>query len=224
MKRLVLLVRHGQTTWNVEHRLPGQLPGIPLTKLGREQAEQLAAALRPLPISAIISSPLERAVETANYLNEGRELTIQLDPALMDLNSGPWAGQIGEVLLANDPARRAFVRDPTVAPPGVEAFPELQKRVVAAMQRWFSNDAIGSCPAFVTHDDVIKVLLAYYIGLPLERARAFVLGNAAVSVVAMEDDHPSRILATSWSPAPDWLKLPAQSQVTEANKETDKNA
>ena len=220
MKRLVLLVRHGQTTWNVEHRLPGHLPGIPLTALGREQAELLAVGLRPLPISAIISSPLERAVETARYLDEGRGLNIQLDPALIDLDSGPWAGQIGEVLLANDPARRAFVRNPTITPPGVESFPELQKRVVTAMQHWLSDDAIGSCPAFVTHDDVIKVLLAYYMGLPLEHARAIVVGNASASVVLLEDDHPARILATSWSPSPEWLKpsVRSQSSDTEAEK------
>ena len=205
MKHLVLLIRHGQTTWNVEHRLPGHLPGISLTEQGKEQAKRLAEALKPLPLSAIISSPLERAVETARYLAQGRELPIQLDPDLMDLNSGPWAGQIADTLLANDPARRAFVRDPTIAPPGVESFPELEARVVPAVQRWLANPAIGSSPAFVTHDDVIKVLIAHYIGLPLTRARSIVVGNASASVVAMQDDHPPRVLATSWSPAPEWL-------------------
>lgn len=219
MKHLVLLIRHGQTIWNVEHRLPGHLPGVLLTALGREQAEQLAAGLRPLPISAIISSPLERAVETARYLDEGRGLNIQLDPELMDLNSGPWAGQISEVLLANDQDRRAFLRNPTITPPGVESFSELQKRVVAAMQHWLSNDAIGPCPAFVTHDDVIKVLLAYYMGLPLEHARAIVVGNASVSVVLLEDDQPNRILATSWRPSPQWLKPSQQSQSADTEEE-----
>ena len=205
MKRLVLLIRHGQTTWNVAHRLPGQLPGISLTEQGKEQAKHLAEALKPLSISAIISSPLERAVETARYLAEGRGLTIQLDPDLMDLNSGPWAGQIAETLLANDPTRLAFIRDPTVAPPGVESFPELEARVVATVQRWLANEASGPCPAFVTHDDVIKVLIAHYIGLPMRRARSIVVGNASATVVAMEDNHPPRVLATSWSPTPDWL-------------------
>src|SRR5579883_2866796 len=61
MKRTLLFIRHGQTTWNVENRLPGQLPGVPLTDQGRQQAARLAEALSVLPISAIISSPLERA-------------------------------------------------------------------------------------------------------------------------------------------------------------------
>ena len=58
MKHLLLLIRHGESTWNVEHRLPGQLPGIDLTEEGRAQAQRLASALRMLPLSSIISSPL----------------------------------------------------------------------------------------------------------------------------------------------------------------------
>lgn len=205
MRRLLLLIRHGQSAWNVEHRLPGHLPGISLTEQGKEQAERLAQALRPLPISAIISSPLERAAETAQYLAQGRDLSIQYDPDLMDLNSGPWAGQIAEALLANNPARRAFLRDPTVTPPGVESFPEVEARALAAVQRWLTNEATGPCPAFVTHDDVIKVLLAHYFGVPIQRSRSIVVGNASVSVVALTDNYPARVLATSWSPAPEWL-------------------
>src|SRR5258708_2540115 len=67
MKHLLLLIRHGESTWNVEHRLPGQLPGIELTGAGRAQAQRLAKALSMLPLSTVISSPLARAVETAEY-------------------------------------------------------------------------------------------------------------------------------------------------------------
>ena len=64
--RLLLLIRHGQTAYNVEGRLPGQLPGIPLNDEGRRQAHRAAVALAALPLSTIISSPLERAAETAD--------------------------------------------------------------------------------------------------------------------------------------------------------------
>src|SRR5579875_3986764 len=57
-KKTLLFIRHGQTTWNVEHRLPGQLPGIELNDTGREQAKRLAEALKSVPLTAIISSPL----------------------------------------------------------------------------------------------------------------------------------------------------------------------
>ena len=58
MKQTLLFIRHGQTTWNVEHILPGQLSGVPLNEIGREQAARLAEALKLLPITAVISSPL----------------------------------------------------------------------------------------------------------------------------------------------------------------------
>src|SRR5438270_8692457 len=83
MKQTLLLIRHGQTTWNVEHRLPGQLQGIELNDEGRQQAARLADALTVLPISAIISSPLERARETAEFIAQGRGLSIQFEPGLM---------------------------------------------------------------------------------------------------------------------------------------------
>ena len=135
MKPLLLLIRHGESTWNVEHRLPGQLPGIELTATGRAQAQRLAEALTGLPLSAIISSPLARAVETAESLAQGRALTIQLEPDLMDIALGHWSGQNREGLFQRDPAWMAFVRNPTVAPEDVETFPQLEQRVVAAVQR-----------------------------------------------------------------------------------------
>src|ERR1700737_4566748 len=92
MKQTLLFIRHGQTTWNVEHRLPGQLPGIALTDIGRQQAAQLADALTVLPISVVISSPLERASETAEIIAQPHKLAIQFEPDLMDLDVGPWAG------------------------------------------------------------------------------------------------------------------------------------
>jgi hypothetical protein len=118
MKHLLLLIRHGESTWNVEHRLPGQLPGIELTGAGRAQAQRLANALTMLPLSSIISSPLARAVETAEYLVQGRALTIQLEPDLMDIELGHWSGQNRDALSQSDPVWKAFVRDPTVAPDG----------------------------------------------------------------------------------------------------------
>src|SRR5438128_11501716 len=78
MKQTLLFIRHGQTTWNVEHRLPGQLPGVILNDTGRKQAARLADALHILPINAIISSPLERARDTAEIIAQGRGLKVHL--------------------------------------------------------------------------------------------------------------------------------------------------
>jgi len=206
---------------NVEHRLPGQLPGIELTEEGRAQAQRLASALRMLPLSSIISSPLARAVQTAEYLVQGRALTMQLEPDLMDIDLGHWSGQNRDALFHSDPVWNAFVRDPLVAPADVETFPELEQRVVTAIERWLKQDATGPLPAFVTHADVIKLLLAHYLGLEAVRARSLVIDNASVSVVALETDRSPLVLAVSWNPQPGWLQ-PFTSVFEQAN--SDRNA
>lgn len=221
MKRTLLIVRHGQTTWNVEHRLPGQLPGVALTENGREQAARLAESLSVLPISSIISSPLERARDTAAYLAAGRDLEIQFEPDLMDTDVGEWAGKVIDDLSKNDPAWKAYVKDPTVAPEGIETFPQVQRRVVAAIERWLRQDNIGAYPVFVAHADVVKLLVAYYTGLEAGKAGTLVIDNASVSLIELEDSQRPHVLAIGWSPRPGWLKPPipeiqAQAQKPEA--------
>jgi broad specificity phosphatase PhoE len=205
MKHLLLLIRHGESTWNAEGRLPGQLPGIDLTEEGRAQAQRLASALTRLPLSSIISSPLARAIETAEYLAQGRALTIQREPDLMDIELGHWSGQNRDALFHSDPAWKAFIRDPLVAPADVETFPELEQRVVTAIERWLQKDTTGLLPAFVTHADVIKVLLAHYLGLELGHARSLLIDNASVSVVALETGRLPLVLTVSWNPQPGWF-------------------
>jgi probable phosphoglycerate mutase len=227
MKHLLLLIRHGESTWNVEHRLPGQLPGIDLTEEGRAQAQRLASALRMLPLSSIISSPLARALQTAEFLAQGRALTIQREPDLMDIDLGHWSGQNRDALFHSDPAWKAFVRDPLVAPADVETFPELEQRVVTAIERWLSQDATGPLPAFVTHADVIKLLLAHYLGLQAGRARSLSIDNASVSVVVVEADRSPLVLTISWNPQPGWLHSftpPLEQANSEENAAGEQNA
>jgi broad specificity phosphatase PhoE len=209
MKQTLLLIRHGQTSWNVEHRLPGQIPGIELNETGRQQVARLTDALTPIPITAIISSPLERAHETASIIAQQYKLEIQFEPDLMDIDIGHWAGQSFDELSKNDPAWKAFVKDPTVAPDGVETFPHVQERAVAAIERWRTRDSIGSYPAFVAHADVVKLLIAYYTGLEARRAGSFMIDNASVSLIELDPELSPKVLAIGWNPKPGWLKLPS---------------
>jgi len=206
MKRLLFFIRHGQTTWNVEHRLPGQFPGIELTDTGQEQAKRLAQAISVLPLSAIISSPSDRATETARYLAEGRSLTIQLEPDLMDIELGHWSGQDRDELSKSDSVWKAFLRNPLVAPEDVETFPQVEQRAVAAVERWLKKESTGAYPAFVTHADVIKLLIAHYLGLEAGRARSLIIDNASVSIVELGAEDQPRVLTVSWSPQPGWLQ------------------
>ena len=223
MKQTLLFIRHGQTTWNVEHRLPGQLPGVTLNDTGRKQAARLADALHILPINTIISSPLERARDTAEIIAQGRGLNVQFEPDLMDINVGHWAGKIYDDLAKNDPAWKTFVRDPGVAPEGVETFPQVQQRAMAAIERRRKQEASSAYLTFVTHADVIKLLIAHYTGLEAVRAGTLFIDNASVSLVELDSDQRPRVVAIGWNPHPGWLKPPAaepaKSETTHPNGE-----
>jgi len=215
MKQTLLIVRHGQTTWNVEHRLPGQLPGVALNATGREQAERLAEALKVLPVSSIISSPLERALNTAEYIARIHSLEIYKEPALMDTNVGRWAGQTIEEVSKNDPDWKEYVKNPAVAPEGIETFPQVEQRVIAAVEQWLARDDIGAYPTFVAHADVVKLLLAHYMGLDASRAGTLHIDNASVSLVELDTEHKDQqphIVAVGWTPKPGWLKVPTSEE------------
>ena len=199
MKQTLLIIRHGQTTWNIEHRLPGQLPGIVLTEEGRQQAVRLAKALTVFPLSTVVSSPLERARDTAQYLTHERNLELQFEPDLMDTNVGHWSGQVYEELAKTDPAWRAYVNDPTVAPDGVETFPQVQQRVVAAVERWRMRENVGSYLAFVAHADVVKLLLAHYLRVDVKHALTLHIDNASVSIVEIyKEEECPHVVAIGW--------------------------
>ena len=221
MKQTLLIVRHGQTTWNVEHRLPGQLAGVALNDNGHQQAARLAEALSVIPISAIVSSPLERAYHTAEYLAQGRNLEIYKEPDLMDTNVGDWSGRLIEEVSKNDPNWKEYVKNPTVAPEGVETFPDVQQRVVAAVERWLAREDVGAYPAFVAHADVIKVLLAHYMGMDVARAGTLHIDNASVSLVEIDNDQHPHIVALGWSPKPGWLKVPLPASTSEEQNAVD---
>src|SRR5205814_131992 len=128
---------------------------------------------------------------------------------LMDTNVGRWAGQKFDELAKTDPDWKAYVKDPTVAPEGIETFPQVQQRALAAVERWRTMDSIGAYPAFVAHADVVKLLIAHYTGLEARRAGSFMIDNASVSLIEMDSDHSPRVLAIGWNPQPGWLKLPS---------------
>jgi probable phosphoglycerate mutase len=154
-----------------------------------------------------VSSPLERARETAKYLTYGRNLELQLEPDLMDTNVGHWSGQVYEDLMKTDPAWKAYVKDPTVAPDGIETFPQVQQRVVAAVEHWRARENVGSCLAFVAHADVVKLILAHYMRLDVKRAISLPIDNASVSIVEIDKEERPRVEAISWTPKPGWLTL-----------------
>lgn len=207
-RRLILLVRHGQTTYNVEGRLPGQLPGVPLTEEGRRQAHTAAVALSAVPLSAVLSSPLERARDTAEILARGWGLPVREDARLMDTDVPRWAGQKLDDVNKQDPAWKAFLDNPTEPPEGVESFPSVQRRAVAVIEEALADASLGNYIAVVAHADVVKLILAHYTQVPLLTARFLSISNASLSALAFSENNPPHLLAMNWTASPGWLVPP----------------
>ncbi|HEV2457462.1 MAG TPA: histidine phosphatase family protein [Ktedonobacterales bacterium] len=205
--RKLVLVRHGQTNYDVKHLLPGQLPGIPLNEDGRRAAQATAAALRDLPLAAIVASPLERTMETAGYLNAGRGLTIRQDRDLLDTDYGRFSGQCWDDLDKQDHVWQRFTADPLHAPKGVESFASVQKRAVRAAERWRNAEDDGEWVALVTHADLVKMIVAHYLGMPLISVPLIYLDNASASLLAFLPDpqQPPTLLCFNWTSPTLWL-------------------
>jgi probable phosphoglycerate mutase len=210
--RKLVLIRHGQTDYNIRHIHQGHLPGIPLNEAGRREAYDTATAIRDLPLTAIVASPLQRTLETAEYINEGRGLTIQQDEDLIEVDFGPYAGQCWDELDVRKGEWTRFVRDPRYAPKGVESFERVQRRAVQAMERWRVAPNLGEWVALVTHSDLVKLIVQHYIGMPLDNEPRLNLDNAAVSVFAFPPDprrHPT-LIAFNWTSPGQWLPSAAK--------------
>jgi len=205
--RKLVLVRHGQTDYNVKHLLPGQLPGIPLNEEGRAEALATAEAIRDLPLATIVASPLERTMETAGYVNAGRDLPIQQDRDLLDTDYGRFAGKCWDDLDAGDKVWKRFMSDPLHAPKGVESFAAVQQRAVRAAERWRLQPDAGEYVALVTHADLVKMIVAHYLGIPLNRVPLVNMDNASVSLLAFHPDpaEPPSLLCFNWTSPALWL-------------------
>ena len=206
--RTLFLVRHGQATFNVEGRHPGQLPGIPLTDVGRRQAQQAAVALSALPLSAVLSSPLERARETAETIARGWGVQVRTDPRLMDSDVGAWAGQKLDELAKNDPAWKAYLEHPDDPPPGVEGLSAVQRRSIAVVEEIRADESLGQYVVLVAHADVLKLILAYYLQTPVTAIRYMNVANASISALALPKEGTPDVLAVNWTALPRWLTPP----------------
>lgn len=212
--RKLVLVRHGQTDFNVQHRLPGQLPGVPLNEEGRREAQATGEALAALPLTSIIASPLERTMETAGFVNGSRGLAIQQDRDLLDTDYGKFNGMNYLELDKNDPQWAHFVTNPTRSPRGVESFAEVQRRAVRAAERWRAAPDAGEWVALVTHADLVKLICAHYMGIPLERVPLFSMDNAAVSLLAFhpQAEQPPSLLCFNWTSPALWIAAAQHAQ------------
>jgi probable phosphomutase (TIGR03848 family) len=182
----VLLVRHGQTDW-IGQRIAGRQPGVHLNAFGIAQAARLPARLEGLPIHAIYSSPLERTRETAAPLAAARGLDVRECGEAIELGFGEWTSRPFSDLEADRQWRRFNHFRSFARAPGGELMPEVQTRIVRAIERLRAAHP-GESAVLVSHGDVIRAAVAYFLGVPLDLFQRIEIRPASVSRVRLCDE------------------------------------
>jgi broad specificity phosphatase PhoE len=176
MTRLIL-IRHGETDWNVEGRYQGQADP-PLNARGLAQARELAEALRGVTLDVLYSSPLRRALQTAQILAAGLRLPLHVEPRLMEIHQGDWQGRLRAEISARYPDlfRRWETEPWEVTPPGGEHLTHVQDRVYAALDDILARYQ-GQHIGLVIHRIPIALIKMRYQGLDRDVVRTLQLPN-----------------------------------------------
>ena len=188
----VLLVRHGLTT-ATGSTLSGHTPGCHLDERGQAQAIDLAHRLLPVPLAAVVTSPLERCQETAAALTDGRTgMAAQIDERVVEVRYGDWTGRSLKEL-AREPLWKVVQQHPSAAVfpgPEGESLAGTQARAVAAVRDWNTRLGPEATYAVCSHGDVIKAILADALGMHLDQFQRIVVNPCSVSVVTYTDTRP----------------------------------
>ncbi len=189
----LLLVRHGRTTANGAGVLAGWTEGVSLDDVGREQVTALAARLGPVPLTAVVTSPLQRCQETTDLILAGRDdVPRHVDQRVGEVRYGDWSGEKLSKL-AKDPLWRVVQSHPSAMTfPGDdgEAMRDMQARAVTAVREWNAKLGDDAVYAVVSHGDLIKAVLADALGMHLDQFQRLVADPASVSIVTYTQLRP----------------------------------
>ena len=180
---VVFLIRHGENDYIKKGRLAGRLPSVHLNERGQKQAVAIAESLKKTPINAIHASPLERAVETAEPLARALNLDVQIHPGLMDTDVGEWQDVPLKKLRRLALWKQVQQNPSSVRFPGGESFLELQVRLVNSIEKILGESGKKDMLAVVFHADPIKLVLAHYLGLPMDNFQKLGVSPGSVSVL-----------------------------------------
>lgn len=181
----LLLIRHGENDYTGK-RLIGRLPGVHLNQRGREEAQSVADLLKTQPLAAIYSSPLERALETAEPLSRNLSLNVKPNTGLMEVDFGDWQG-----LTATQMRRRKLYlliqeKPSLVRFPNGESYSEAQQRIMRALLEIASTHAVDASIACFSHCDIIRLAVAGFIGLPLDAFQRLTVQTGSLTVVELD--------------------------------------
>jgi probable phosphomutase (TIGR03848 family) len=188
----LLLIRHALCD-PVGRSIAGRAPGVSLNERGLQQAETLAERLAELPISAMYSSPLERAVQTARPIAERRGLRVEQREGLNEIDFGDWTGkQLGELQLISQWQNFNTYRSGTRIPGG-ETMQDVLSRTLNELQDIVKLHS-GSMVAVVSHGDVLRSIICHFLGISLDLMLRLEIEPASVSIVDLQPYGPRVLL------------------------------
>ena len=199
-----MLVRHGETEWNVEHRIQGHSDAPPpLTSVGIEQAQRLASRLTGTPLAAAYSSDLGRASKTAGILVTGHGIDVHELFDLRERNYGQWEGKTQAQWQAADPEGFAFwKRTPEeYVPPGGESLDQVMVRCSRVAARIKQEHPGDDDLLVVGHGAALLVLTVHLLGMPLTFRNNLDLSNASLSIIDVGAD---RTVIRLWNDVSHW--------------------
>lgn len=212
----VILVRHGRTDANATGLLAGRTPGVRLDATGAEQAARVAERVAPLPLAALVSSPLERCRQTAAAIAKaqtGRPRVVG-ERGITECDYGDWQGRTLKEL-AKEPLWTTVQTQPSAAVfPGGESLTAMQARAVAAVRRRdaevTAEHGPGSVWVAVSHGDIIKAVLADALGMHLDLFQRIHVDPASVSIVRYTSTRPYVLASNTHAGDLTWLAPPSR--------------
>jgi broad specificity phosphatase PhoE len=188
--RLLYLIRHGATEANTRrpYVLQGRRTDLPLSEIGRRQADAARRALEARAINHVYSSPLLRARQTAELLAQPHGLPVSLVDQLTECDVGRWEGlSWAEVRQQDGPYLDTFEADPGTVPyADGESFQQVHDRAIPALQRLIRTQPAGNL-IVVTHNVVARVIVAHVTGIAIAKARSIRLDNAGITIIAITE-------------------------------------
>ena len=199
----IIFLRHGQAKNNTDRILAGRTEGIPLTEAGVRQAEHTAEFLQHMNISAIYSSPIQRAKHTAEIVGKHNSLDVTIDERLIELDMGKFTGMpYDEIFNSHGNVFMKFYNgELEIAHNGVETFSDVKKRVLGIVDHVLENHPDENV-VLVTHMDPIKAMLSTIVDLSATNLFELIIANASLNIFREKEQkfsisglnvmHPSR--------------------------------
>lgn len=186
-----VLVRHGQTAYNLEGRAQGQSESD-LNDTGRKQAQAAAERLRGVDFAVCVASDLRRVMDTAAAIVEGRDIPLIKSASLREKDFGEMEGKTFREVERETPElfRRLFADDADFVPPGGESDRDMAKRVAAGLDALIESGGVpdNANILVVAHGGSVRAMIAHLLNLPPESMWRFLISNCGVSMMTTHDD------------------------------------